>query len=128
MERRRAKRYSAKRCKLSCAKASLLSFLRRTEEQAFPVINISEGGLQFLSRSDMPQGVMLALTVEVPGEEQPLRMKGRVAWAKKVPNRPAFRIGIEFTKIAERVKKRIEMLKEAGKLEERDLSSYLRRR
>jgi hypothetical protein len=62
-----------------------------------PVLDISRGGVRFLSMENMPLDEKLHLRIQVPGDQGPLSIDGVVRWA--APNAgPSFKyqIGVQF--------------------------------
>jgi Tfp pilus assembly protein PilZ len=49
-------------------------------EEFCPVLDISRGGLRFLSREDLKINTQMTLEVSVPGERIPLELQGQIKW------------------------------------------------
>ena len=59
-------------------------------------IDISEGGLQFLSIQNLPKGTLLKIIVSPENTTSTVEIIGKVAWAKEKEDSKNFYIGIEF--------------------------------
>ena len=61
-------------------------------------IDISEGGLGFVSRQLLPRETIIRFSLEGDDSIPPRKGKGRIAWTKPFEIRPLFYIGMAFTK------------------------------
>lgn len=60
-------------------------------------LNISGGGICFLSNDPVPEGKMVALELQLPGFPSAILAMGKVVWSKPAPDAPGeFEIGAEF--------------------------------
>ena len=67
-------------------------------EDAFPVCDISRGGMSFLSNLSLKIGVKLTVKIIIPGWEEPIILKGVVRWIQTNPEKSyRYRIGIQFS-------------------------------
>ena len=66
-------------------------------EEAFPIFDISRGGVRFLSNLSLKIGVKLTVKIIIPGGEEPLILKGLVRWIQINPEKSyKYQIGIQF--------------------------------
>ena len=49
-------------------------------EEFCPVLDISRGGLRFLSREELKINTQVTLVVSIPGERIPLELQGQIKW------------------------------------------------
>lgn len=49
-------------------------------EEFCPVIDLSRGGLRFLSQEELKIGTPLIMKISIPGERVPLELNGQVRW------------------------------------------------
>lgn len=116
VNRRKQTRFRVKECLVRCSRQGLLSFLQKPDTEAGEVLNLSTGGLEFISSHGYRKGQQLKLTVDVPAYDEALTMSGVVRWVLEVPERGLVRTGIEFTRIADRMVERISRLEHDGLL------------
>lgn len=124
MENRGEARYAAKSCFVECRPKRLFSFLKKARADMFPLVNISEGGIQFLSHKEMTKDERVELAVSIPGEPEPLRVGGRVAWVEKMSGRDFYRVGAAFVGMSEKDKGRLLTMVKEGRLTPLDLSRH----
>ena len=101
VERRKRRRYGVRDAAVRYKPASLLSFLR-TPSVRHLLLNLSEGGLEFISREPFEEGLRLALQVTAPPVAGTVYATGRVARVKKSKSQDAFRVGVQFVRISPR--------------------------
>jgi Tfp pilus assembly protein PilZ len=66
-------------------------------EEFCPVIDISRGGLRFLTQKPLKPGTEVTLKISVPGERVPLNLKGGVKWSSPGEGKSyAFQVGVQF--------------------------------
>ena len=125
MENRQEARYGARSCFVECRTKRLFSFLKKkVQPDMFPLVNISEGGVQFLSHKEMERNAIVELVVSIPGESEPIQVKGRVAWIEKMEGREFYRIGAAFVGLKEKDLARLLALVKEGRLLPLDLSRH----
>jgi len=100
-ERRAHTRYGVKDSSVSYRKGGLFAFLNAFSPK-YLVINISQGGLYFISQEQLKPGTRLSLVVEAPLAAVPMRAQGRVVWNRKSAGHEAWRTGVQFTRMADR--------------------------
>lgn len=73
--------------------------------------NISEGGIFVATYDIRSKGEIIELEFKLPGEEEPIRVKGEVRWIREYnPTNPEMSpgMGIQFIGLSEEAKKKIE--------------------
>ena len=73
--------------------------------------NISEGGIFVATYDIKPTGEVIELEFKLPGEEEPIRVKGEVRWVREYnPANPDMipGMGIQFIELSEEAGKKIE--------------------
>jgi len=74
-----------------------------TERQEATTKDISCEGLRFSSGSEIKEGSNLEINLDIPKANNPVHIKGKVAWTKRVSTEDGSpkEVGIEFAKIEE---------------------------
>jgi len=68
-----------------------------------PLLDVSIGGLQFMSRQELKVGDKLHLDIHIPFLRRHLRSRGEVRWFSELTDSVArYRIGVEFTRLNRR--------------------------
>lgn len=65
--------------------------------------DLSCDGLRFISEYKIDNGSMLDLNLTIPGANNPVHIKGKAVWSRKVSSEDSafFEVGIEFVQIEE---------------------------
>jgi len=72
-------------------------------EEFCPVLDISRGGLRFLSKGDLKIGTPVTLKISVPGERIPLELHGQVRWSSpKEGGSYKHQVGVQFNPYGEK--------------------------
>lgn len=72
-------------------------------EEFCPLLDISRGGLRFLSQKSYKINTKLIAKIAVPGEQIPLQLNGKVRWAASNSGRTyKYQIGIQFNPYGEK--------------------------
>jgi Tfp pilus assembly protein PilZ len=72
-------------------------------EEFCPTIDLSRGGLRFLTQEDLKIGTALMLKISIPGERVPLELHGQVRWvAPNVGMSYKYQIGAQFSPYGEK--------------------------
>jgi len=67
------------------------------EESANPVLDLSRGGLKFLSQTGIPQGTKLVLRLFSPEDREIMAIKGSTVWMAINPGQSyKYQIGVQF--------------------------------
>jgi len=126
-ERRQNKRYGIKRLGIHYSASKLGSMFGSFSEK-YLVLNISEGGLFFMSRKELAVGQRICVKFGINGDEQRLNATCEVVWAKKSDEHNAFKLGLKFTSISGKNRKRLKTMLDGAILDKIDFSTgvYLR--
>ena len=92
---RRNRRFVVEDATVEYRKHSSLPFLGGSPKVS-PLINLSIGGLQFVSDDFFSPGVRLDLKVMIPAAFRSLTVRGEVVWAKRVVDRDHYRTGVRY--------------------------------
>lgn len=96
-DKRENKRFSLPWLSLYYRKERLFSSKNNYAEEQCPIIDISRGGLRFLTLKPININAKLTLKILIPNEEDPLIIKGVVRWRSVSPTRSfKHQIGIKF--------------------------------
>jgi len=72
--------------------------------------NINEGGLFIETETPPPSGTAVLLNFKLPGEEEPIRVYGRVVWCRPAAGRESPGMGIEFENLDHVARARIDQV------------------
>lgn len=81
MERRLCQRFKIAGATVSYRRDKLFSPKAKVEEEFCPVLDLSRGGVRFLTQKPLKFKSKVSLQLSIPGERIPLEMKGRVRWS-----------------------------------------------
>jgi hypothetical protein len=81
IERRLCQRFKIPGATVSYRKEKLLSPKTKIDEEFCPVLDLSRGGIRFLSQKPLKFKSKISLQLSIPGERIPLDLKGRVRWS-----------------------------------------------
>ena len=81
VERRLCQRFKIPGATVSYRKASLFSSRTRIDEEFCPVLDLSRGGVRFLTQKPLKFKSKIVVQLSIPGERTPLDLKGRVRWS-----------------------------------------------
>lgn len=125
VERRRHKRYGVKGCTVQYKSARFFGLFSNTSER-YLVLNISQGGLHFITKDTFQEGIRLLLNINAPllGEEI-IRSRGRIVWVNKSTEINAHRVGIELTGPGNKDRIRLKLLLDNAILEKIDLTTRI---
>lgn len=83
-------------------KKPLLSKTSYSEEFC-PAIDLSRGGLRFLSQEELKIGTPITLKISIPGERVPLELNAQIRWvAPNVGMSYKYQIGAQFSPYGEK--------------------------
>ncbi len=112
-ERRHHKRYCVKGLKNRLRKNRFFGFLSKTTLEEYPCLDISESGLQFVTKRVFNQENRLGLDITTPfTRNAPIRVKAQVAWSKTPPGFGFHLIGVHFVSINKSQHAELKMLVE----------------
>jgi len=109
---RKQKRYRVRDFQVEYTPDNLFSFFRQSSGEKQPLVDMSTGGLQFLSRKALKVGESVKLTISAPLFTSPIKAKGKVVWSQQIPRQTLFRTGVELQGIDEEVRKKLEGFEE----------------
>lgn len=98
-DRRKFHRYGVKGSLVQFRRGGALGFLNPLSKRHI-ILNLSEGGLLFISREPFEEGERLSVSLHAPGMEEPVVAKMRVAWQRRSAEFDAYRIGLEFVRLS----------------------------
>jgi hypothetical protein len=81
IERRLCQRFTIPGATVSYRKEGFLASKKRTDEEFCPVLDLSRGGVRFLTQKPLKFKSRIFIQLSVPGERVPLDFKGRVRWS-----------------------------------------------
>ena len=81
LERRLCQRFKISGATVSYRKEKLLSSKARIDEEFCPVLDLSRGGVRFLTQKPLKFKSKVTLQLSIPGDRIPLSLKGRVRWS-----------------------------------------------
>ncbi len=79
-------------------------FLPKGFEQEFcPVLDVSRGGVRFLTQKPLKYKAQVVLQLSIPGERVPLNLRGQVRWSSYNPGKSyKFQAGVQFNAYGEK--------------------------
>jgi uncharacterized protein (TIGR02266 family) len=72
--------------------------------------NINEGGLFIETDTPPPTDTRVALVFQLPGSEEPIQARGRVAWVRPASSEGPAGMGVEFEHLGSDARRRIDAL------------------
>ncbi|MFO7558789.1 MAG: PilZ domain-containing protein [Desulfobacterales bacterium] len=109
--KRKANRFSLHSTPLTLCRRKLLGL--RKQEYKTALVNISEKGLQALSKVSLEMGELYDIDFFVPGANVTLNMRAKVVWTnfyRENTGRAYYRVGFKFVKLSEEVKQQLKKL------------------
>ncbi|MFH1551019.1 MAG: PilZ domain-containing protein [Planctomycetota bacterium] len=111
VDRRRWPRFAVPESEVYVANYIIPRYLRKPKGKPVSLVNISGGGLQFVSRQHMKPEERLCILVKVPAFISYLMFRGRVVWSQVVSGKQAYRIGVRFTAIERETRNKLDVLR-----------------
>jgi len=75
----------------------------KQSEEFCPVLDISRGGLRFLTQESLNMNTNITMHISLPGERVPFEMKGQVRWvAANTGKSYKFQVGVQFNPYGEK--------------------------
>lgn len=124
VERRKHKRYGIRGSTIRYKSGGILSFLNSASSR-YLVLNMSEGGLHFISKEPLKAGQKIHLTLEAPSLEGTVKGKGTVVWVRKSEDHHAYRVGVKFTSFDEKSRFRLRHILDNAILERVDITTKI---
>jgi len=81
IERRLCQRFKIPGATVSYRREKILAAAGRFLEEFCPVLDLSRGGVRFLTQKPLKFKSKIVLQISVPGERIPLNLRGRVRWS-----------------------------------------------
>ena len=81
IERRLCQRFKIPGATVSYRIAKLFSSKSGNDEEFCPVLDLSRGGIRFLTQKPLKFKSKVTLQLSIPGERVPIDLKGRVRWS-----------------------------------------------
>ena len=106
-DKRRKKRYKVGGLEVHFTEENLFSFLKGSREGRAALIDMSGGGLQFLSTRSLKPGDSVKLSVQGRMFPEPVEVNGTVRWCQQIPRKTSFKVGVELVKLDEETEKRL---------------------
>lgn len=102
-EKRISQRFKIPGATVSYRKESWLFKRKSFNEEFLPLLDLSRGGLRFVSQKRLKPGAKLFLQLSIPGERAPLGLFGKVRWSarNKTGNYP-YQAGVQFNVYGEK--------------------------
>ncbi|MBI5367689.1 MAG: PilZ domain-containing protein [Planctomycetes bacterium] len=122
VERRGKKRFGVKGASVQHRSAGLLGWMENFSPR-YLVLNLSESGLHFITKSDLREGAVLALRLQAPPLEEPIGAKARVVWCRKSQEHNAFRVGMAFLRLSEGERQRLKGVLDNAILDKVDMTT-----
>ena len=97
MERRLCQRFKIAGATVSYRRNKLFSSKAKVDEEFCPVLDLSRGGVRFLTQKPLKFKSKIILQLSIPGERAPLDLKGRVRWSTfNAGQSYKFQAGVQF--------------------------------
>ena len=126
-ERRREKRYGIKKLAIRYSKSKFSAVIGNMSEK-FLVLNVSEHGVNFMTRKELKPGEKICIRMMLPEQTVQIHASAKIIWNKKSVEHDAFRIGAEIIKINKPNKNKLKIILADAVLDKIDFSTgiYLR--
>lgn len=126
-ENRRHKRYWVKGLKSRLRERYFLGLLSKPTDEEYPCMDISESGLQFVSKKFFkPENTFLLDILTPLTEKNPIRAKIAVAWSKRAALRGICLVGAKFVSIPSSGRSELKRLLERGGQDGAHVSMHVR--
>ncbi|MFH0888528.1 MAG: PilZ domain-containing protein [Planctomycetota bacterium] len=109
-EHRRHKRYYIKGLRSRLCASRFFGLLIRPTSEEYICLDISESGLQFITKKLLTQNKLLLDVITPLTRKDPIRVRGRVAWVKLSGEFGIYFIGVRFVSLGKIQRDRLKML------------------
>jgi hypothetical protein len=110
LERRRYKREAIKGSAVQYKKIDFLKLFHKLSDKYF-ILDISQNGIQFVTREKFKKDTKLLLTITAPFiDGESINVNGYVLWSKKLTGLPGYTTGVRFTSIEPDDRARLKVL------------------
>lgn len=125
-EQRSIKRYSIDGLTVQAKENHFLGLFEKTSHKHM-VMDISEGGVHFMSRQEFKEGDKITLTIisHTQKDFEPIIVKGRIKRVKSLPGLSTYGIGVEFINMEPANIERIRTLIQTVSKTKGDISSHI---
>jgi Tfp pilus assembly protein PilZ len=97
MERRLCQRFKIDGATIAYRRDGLFAAKTSVDEEFCPVLDLSRGGVRFLTQKPLKFKSKVSLQLSIPGERSPLELKGRVRWSTfNAGQSYKFQAGVQF--------------------------------
>jgi Tfp pilus assembly protein PilZ len=97
MERRLCQRFKIAGATVAYRRDRLFSSKAKVDEEFCPVLDLSRGGVRFLTQKPLKFKSKISIQLAIPGERAPLDLKGRVRWSTfNAGQSYKFQAGVQF--------------------------------
>ncbi len=97
IERRACVRFKIPGSTVSYQKKTFLFARPGYVEEFCPILDISRGGVRFLTQNPLKENTEVVLKISVPGERIPFTMKGNVKWTSPSEGKShRYQVGVQF--------------------------------
>lgn len=97
IERRVCQRFTIPGATVSYRKEGLFASKAKSDEEFCPVLDLSRGGVRFLTQKPLKFKSKIFVQLSVPGERVPLDIRGRVRWSTFNTGKSyKFQAGVQF--------------------------------
>jgi Tfp pilus assembly protein PilZ len=102
VERRLCQRFKIPGSTISYRREKLFSAQTGFSDEFCPVLDISRGGVRFLTQKPLKIKSKVVLQISIPGERIPLILRGRVRWSSFNPGKSyKYQTGVQFNPYGE---------------------------
>lgn len=103
LERRACVRFEIPGATVAYKKLRFLFPPKKFEEEFCPLLDISRGGIRFLTQKPLKNKEKLLIQISIPGERVPMTLKGCVRWSNLNPGKNYnYQAGIQFNPYGEK--------------------------
>ncbi len=103
IERRLCQRFKIPGATISYTRQKLLFSPKGFDEEFCPVLDISRGGVRFLTQKPLKFKAKVVLQISIPGERIPLNLKGHIRWSSFNPGKSyKYQAGVQFNAYGEK--------------------------
>lgn len=103
IERRSCLRFKTPGATVNYQKKAFLFTKSGFIEEFCPVLDISRGGIRFLTQNALKPNTDVSLKISVPGEKIPFTMKGMVKWSTLSEGKSyRYQVGVQFNPYGEK--------------------------
>jgi hypothetical protein len=124
IEQRTHQRFGVPGSSVQYRSAGLLSFLEGLSPK-YLILNVSRGGLYFITRDELPVGRRLNLVMEAPRAAVPITTSAVVVWTRKSSDHAAWRTGVKLLKMSDRSEKLLRHVLDNTVLRKVDISTSI---